>query len=234
MGNYNGTIRCGYCHGEGHNSRTCPTKLERLQRNFENAKESDSYVDYYGRQIAKMTGKNPETGESIKRRYEGYGRKCSYCKEHGHNRRKCEQLSADVTRYAALTAKTRAAQRALMIEQGVGVGAMVRWSGGVYLVETVKVGKCHPKDRHVQVKLRPMNPSQRVGWMSVIEDPDQSRYSGYTVLSPVNADQINKSLPDDWETQPLDIKDESLAHSPFEKGQARDRYYWNRVDESGD
>ncbi len=234
MGNYNGTITCSHCYSEGHNKRTCPDRLERLERQYGAAKESGEYADYYGRQIAKMTGKNPETGESTKRRYEGYGRKCSYCKEYGHNRRKCEQLSADITRYAALTATCRAEQRVLMLQQGIGVGAMVQTrsygDGGMYLVEAVTAGHVHPKNKQVHMRLRPLKTSLRPVSVAIIADPEQSSYSGYKVVAPINSEQVAKCLPAGWETQPLDIKDEQLQNNPFAKGEQRDRFYWREID----
>ena len=234
MGNYNGTIRCGHCYNEGHNKRTCPDRLERLSRQYEQAKKSGGMSDYYGRQLAKMTGANPETGEKTSRRYEGRGRTCSYCKESGHNRRKCDQLGADITRYAALTATCRAEQRALMLEQGIGVGAMVQTrsygDGGMYLVEAVVVNHVHPKNKQVHMRLRPLKTSLRPVSVAIRPDPEQSSYSGYKVVAPINSEQVAKCLPAGWETQPLDIKDEQLQNNPFEKGQARDYWYWKEID----
>jgi hypothetical protein len=235
MGNYNGTIRCGYCYESGHNSRTCPTKLERAQRRYDNAKESGDHVDYYASQVARMTGENPETGAKRSRRNESWGRKCSYCKESGHNRRKCEQLSTDITRYAALTSTVRAEQRALMIEQGIGIGAMVQTNSygesQMYLVENIKVGKVHPKSPRVTAILRPINPALRVTTTHILPENKQSSYSGYKVLSPVSAEQINQCLPGDWEEQPLDVKDAELTQNPFGKGESRDYYFWREQDD---
>ena len=234
MGNYNGTITCGHCYQTGHNKRTCPSRLERLQRNFEEAKESGSYAEYYGRQIAGMTGTDPTTGAKRSRRTE-YGRKCSYCRDYGHNRRKCGTLASDLTRYAALTETVRAEQRALMLEQGIGVGAMVKTNhygeAAMYLVEKINLGICHPKAQRVAMVLRPINPAHRVTRCAIKPEAEQSSYNGYTVLSPVTAEQITSCVPDGWETQPLDVKDEELENNPFAKGEARDHYFWTRQDE---
>ena len=233
MGNYNGTIRCGYCYNEGHNSRTCPVKLERAQKRLESAKQEGAHVEYYARQVARMTGVNPETGAKRTRRNESWGRKCSCCKESGHNRRKCTTLASDITTYAVLTAETRAAARSMMIEQGIGIGAMVeRTSYGdksMYLVESIECRFVHPKDKCVKARLRPLNPAQRPTSMQ-IDEQDESTYNGYSVVAPVTVDQINQSLPGDWEEQSLDLKASELSHSPFKKGESRDYYYWRDID----
>ena len=233
MGNYNGTITCSHCYSEGHNKRTCPDRLERLQRNFEQAKESGGYSEYYGRQIAGMTGTAPTTGSKQRRRTE-YGRKCSYCRDHGHNRRKCETLATDLTRYALLTQAVRAEQRALMLEQGIGIGAMVQTNsygdGNLCLVEKINLGVCHPKDKRVRMILRPINPAQRVSGMEIKPESEQSSYSGYKVLSPVTAEQIASCVPDGWEAQSLDVKDGELGNNPFGKGEQRDHYFWQNQD----
>jgi len=235
MGNYNGTIRCGFCYNEGHNSRTCPQKLERTMRHLKAAKENDEHVEYYARQVARMTGTNPETGEKRSRRNEGWGRKCSYCKESGHNRRKCEQLASDITRYAVLTQEVRAEQRALMLEQGIGIGAMVQTNnygdGYLCLVENIKLGVCHPKSKRVAMTLRPINPAMRVTTQEIKPEVEHSGYAGYTVLSPVTAEQIERCVPDGWEAQPLDMKNGELDNNPFGKGDPRDHYFWRDHDQ---
>ena len=110
MGNYNGTVRCGHCYQQGHNKRSCPRKLENLQRQYAEAKDGTTnshYVEYYAQQIAKMTGTNPETGATRKRRNESYGRKCSYCREGGHSRRTCPTLKEDQRNYRRMSSVVR-------------------------------------------------------------------------------------------------------------------------------
>ena len=128
MGNYHGRIRCSYCYEYGHNKRTCPERLARIQRNLESEKEGEGrYTEYYARQIAKMTGVNPETGEKTGRRDESRGRVCSYCNERGHNRRTCQQLKSDLARYAVMTREARQEIRDWALQDGIGIGAMVKY-----------------------------------------------------------------------------------------------------------
>jgi len=232
MGNYNGTVRCSHCYNSGHNKRSCPQKLERMQKHYETEKAAGgAHVDYYAGQLARQTGVNPETGAKQRRRTE-YGRTCSYCKEGGHNRRKCGTLATDRVRYALLTQKIRAEQRALMLEQGCGIGAMLQTEQygdvSMWLVSAINVTNVHPKNTRVSMTLRPLNPAERVTGKTIAPASEQNRFGQYKVLSPVTADQITTQLPDDWETSPVDV--DTLNNAPFDKGEGRDSYFWREVD----
>ena len=165
MGNYNGRIRCGFCYEYGHNSRTCPEKKARLERNLEAAKEDDGrYTEYYAHKIAKMTGVNPETGEEVKRRDESRGRVCSYCNARGHNRRTCATLKSDLARYAVMTREARQEVRAWALEDGIGIGAMVKYkeygysdSSTLMMVEALNIQYTHARQRYYNVTLRPVS-----------------------------------------------------------------------------
>ena len=244
MGNYNGTIRCGYCYNEGHNSRTCPTKLERAQRRLESAKENGEHVDYYAQQVSRMTGVNPETGAKRSRRNESYGRVCSYCKERGHNRRTCETLKSDLVRYAAMTREARQEVRAWATEDGIGVGAMVKYSGAyaddsvLMLVEAVHIQHTHARQRHYNVTARPISGVGRVQTMT-IQSPTHrtestSRYSTrIEVVGKLTAEQMAAQLPESWVDECPDWKKppEALQSSVFDKGESRVHHFWYEHDE---
>jgi len=131
MGNYNGSVRCGHCYEQGHNKRSCPTYTERIQRRYEEAKASgeQSNVRYYAGMLAKRTGVNPETGESVSRRNESRGRRCSYCRDYGHSRRTCPALKQDVANYVRMASVVRRDMLASMREHGMGTGALVTVEG---------------------------------------------------------------------------------------------------------
>ena len=234
MGNYNGTVRCSHCYNSGHNKRSCPSRLERAQKNYEREKENGGdHADYYARQLARQTGTNPETGEKVKRRDESYGRQCSYCRESGHNRRKCETLATDRIRYALLTQKVRADQRTLMLAQGCGVGSMIQTQEygetSMWLVSAINITNVHPKQTRVGMTLRPLNPANRVTGKTICPETEQNAWNGYKVLSPVTASQIATQLPTDWETSPVDV--DTLDNAPFAKGESRDHYFWRQMDD---
>jgi hypothetical protein len=139
--------RCGVCHERGHNSRTCPVELTRLQNRF---KQTSGYVETYkseGRpsqveyyegvtsrlaaKIAARTGIHPITKKAAKK---GGTRRCSYCKYKfgvvsvealGHTRRTCAALKDDLKNAYKLNAKYRAHIYKLLLDLGVGIGALI-------------------------------------------------------------------------------------------------------------
>ena len=74
--------RCGYCHRRGHNRATC----ERLKQDVRENPGSYTAKRYRARQAAKeeRAGSN---GKAT--------RKCSYCKNTGHNKKTCPKIAAD-------------------------------------------------------------------------------------------------------------------------------------------
>ena len=245
MGNYNGTIRCGYCYERGHNSRTCPVKLERMEKRLAAAKaEGGNHVEYYAERVASMTGVNPETGEKRKRRNEGMGRQCSYCKEYGHNRRTCPTLSKDLARYAVMTRVAREEVRRWAIEDGIGIGAMVQYSeyGGtspvLMMVESINLQSVHGRQRYYRATLRPLSGVGRKHTVSV-QSPDQrhaaatSRYaSSLTVAGKLTAEQMTAQIDEEWVYADIDWKNppDDLHNNVFEKGEQRVFHFWHDHD----
>ncbi len=242
MGNYNGTIRCGYCYERGHNSRTCPVKLERMEKRLENAKaDGGNHVEYYAEAVARMTGVNPETGEKKKRRNEGMGRQCSYCKDYGHNRRTCPVLSKDLARYAVMTREARQEVRAWALEDGIGIGAMVQYSeygyesAGLMMVEAINLQSVHGRQRYYQVTLRPLSGAGRKHTVSV-QSPEnrqanaESRYaSSLTVAGKLTTEQMAAQIDEEWIYEDIDWKKppEGLHNNVFEKGEQRVFHFWH-------
>ena len=241
MGNYNGTIRCGYCYNEGHNSRTCPTKLERAERRLESAKESGEHVEYYAQQVSRMTGVNPETGAKRSRRNESYGRVCSYCKERGHNRRTCETLRSDLVRYAAMTREARQEVRQWALEDGIGIGAMVQYkeayseTATTMLVEALDLQCTHARQRHYSATLRPISGIGRKTTVTVQSaehrNSSHDRYSNrLTVVGKLTAEQIATQIPESWVAECPDWKLSGIQSNVFEKGAARQYHFWHDHD----
>jgi hypothetical protein len=244
MGNYQGNIRCSHCYETGHNKRTCPAKLERLKRNYESAVVDGNHVDYYGRQIARMTGTDPKSGEKTSRRYEGHGRTCSYCQEGGHNRRKCETLASDKQRYSALTFSARFQAKELLMARGIGIGAMVkvdRWGETImYLVSALDLDMVHAQNPAPSMVLRPINKSHRQQTMRVspLTDHAASYAHEQQVVGPLKPEQVAAQISDEWLDSeptygPKDGKDHTDSIVPcdiFVKGARRDHYFWQEQD----
>lgn len=243
MGNYNGQVRCSYCYEYGHNRRTCPERLARLQKNLEHEKSDSSqgrYTEYYAHQIAKMTGVNPETGEKRSRRNESWGRKCSYCGERGHNRRTCETLKSDLARYAVMTRETRQEVRDWALTDGIGIGAMVKYKEYGYstettlmMVEALDLQCTHARQPNYKVMLRPISGVGRK-FKVAISSPEQreaqtSNYSSsIEVVGKLTPEQMAAQIDEEWIYECPDWKNPpaDLAANIFEKGESRN-YFWD-------
>ena len=68
---YNGTVRCSFCHGTGHNRRSCPE----LKKYCEENPDSD-WAKFETHRKARKNKK-----------------RCGFCGETGHNKRACPQLA---------------------------------------------------------------------------------------------------------------------------------------------
>ena len=250
MGNYRGNVRCSYCYERGHNRRTCPERLERLQRNLEIEQNGDGrYENYYAHQIAKMTGENPVTGEkNVKRRNESGGRQCSYCKEYGHNRRTCPVLKKDLARYKQLTAETRRTVREWALQDGVGVGAMVKYKRYGYeepklmMVAALNLQITHARQPHYVAHLKSLDGRTRDEIVAVNnperrEEFNKSRYSSQLYLvGPLNPEQMAAQISEAWTEECPDWKSppDGLCDSLFNKGASRDYLFWRQHDEARD
>ncbi len=108
---YNGTVRCGYCGGEGHNRRSC----EDLREYAENNPDSWTARQYKRRKEAASA--------------RSQNRRCSFCGKSGHNRRSCQSLKI----YRDDLIEKEVAWRRQVIggikERGLGIGALVRYNG---------------------------------------------------------------------------------------------------------
>ena len=68
---YNGTVRCSFCHGTGHNRRSCP-------------------------ELKKYCEENPDSNWAkfeTHRKARKSKRRCGHCGETGHNKRTCPELA---------------------------------------------------------------------------------------------------------------------------------------------
>ena len=246
MGNYHGRIRCGFCYEYGHNSRTCPEKKARLERNLEASKEDGGrHAEYYANQIAKMTGVNPETGEKRGRRDESRGRVCSYCNERGHNRRTCETLKKDLARYAVMTREARQEVREWALQDGIGIGAMVKYKEYGYsnedatlmMVEAINLQATHARQRYYSVTLRPISGVGRK-MNTTVQSPklraeNTSHYaSRIEVAGKLTAEQMAAQIDEEWVYADIDWKNppEGIQQSVFEKGECRVFHFWHEHD----
>lgn len=154
MGNYRGTVRCGFCRERGHNKRGCQDYTASLKTQHEQyqrwvAEETDEVLlTRYNRrlenisaQLAKRTGVDPNTGKKVNR---ASTRKCSYCKyKHGswsdkgvgHTRRTCVELKDDYAESVRTNAVFRKQVLKSLRAHGLGVGALVRMQVSGYFTD---------------------------------------------------------------------------------------------------
>ena len=243
MGNWNGTVRCGYCCQRGHNRRSCPSYTATVQRHYQNAKDSGiaSDITYYAAQVAKRTGVNPETGNARSRRNESMGRRCSYCREYGHTRRTCGSLKDDHRNYRRMASVVRRDMLARMQEHGFGVGSLVTlavscWNEeareyqdttSAYLVTKIKWQDIGPHNEFGNSCVGAMavkDPSNQA-WMTMpteVSGSEENRYSrAPEIVGATAPEKINP--PSAWTAG---ARAEEGENAPFEKGEPRQEYWW--------
>ena len=153
MGNYRGKVRCTVCYQTGHNKRTCPKQTERLTNILEahqkrlaaavdsvHAKMFERQIDEVAHRIAKRTGVNPVTGETLAKGKRGPVRRCSYCKSknrdisvgQGHTRRTCETLKLDIEQAHKINRAYRVGARESLRASQVGLGTLIKKNSSGY------------------------------------------------------------------------------------------------------
>jgi hypothetical protein len=241
MGNYNGTVHCGHCGKQGHNKRSCPTFTERIRERYADAKETGSPdLEYYARALAKRTGVNPESGEKQGRRYEGYGRKCSYCREQGHSRRTCSSIKDDHRNYRRMAQVIRKDMLSGMREHGFGIGSLLTMVTNEWCQSAGKYEEITQAYLVTAIKWENIGPHNQLGDNCVktisVKDPSyqpilsiptevtgstENRYNRAPVLvGATPSEKINP--PSAWTAGARAEENASI----FEKGQTRDDYWF--------
>jgi len=108
---WNGTVRCGSCHENGHNKTGCPE----LRKAWE--KDPDSYK---GRQWATILARKARP------------KVCGYCDEDGHTRAGCDTMKAHKSQFQEDLILWRMALVKWMKDTGLGVGALVKCDDASY------------------------------------------------------------------------------------------------------
>lgn len=249
MGNWNGTVKCGYCGFRGHNRRSCKALTDRWERRYEQAIEDgdDQRREYAAIQLARRTGTNPDTGAKRARRTE-MGRSCSYCKVRGHTRRTCPTLKADKQNYRRMTAVVRREMLGKMRQAGLGVGSLVtivesRWDSDsnsyldvtrAYMVTDLDWDQIHPHNQNGvdALKVADIKNPTASGLLALPTEVTGSHERWRNVpklAAPVAADKI--SSPSAWLAGAGDWIDADEI-GPFQKGEPRNITYWNWSDDA--
>ena len=113
MTRYRSSPTCSHCWTTGHTKRGCPKYREKAEAWLEENKDNkDAYKPHYVQQVEryKNIGKN---------------RKCSWCDEHGHNKRSCTARKGASTKNISKNKEWRAEVLEKLKEAGLGVGALL-------------------------------------------------------------------------------------------------------------
>ena len=127
---YKRTVTCSHCHMRGHNKSGCPEWKKYIEIRRTNYGDHDWRVSDYDAKRARKASS-------------AANRKCSYCGEQGHNRAGCSKLKAAMESFRGRNVEYRQNVLAALIENGLGPGAMVkytqRWSScsRVYMVTEI-------------------------------------------------------------------------------------------------
>lgn len=110
---WNGTVRCRYCHNEGHNVKGCPDR-----KTF----------------VKKHQGQDTWEGTRANALYERYdvnknrkARTCKWCRETGHDIRKCPDIKERVSALAEKCLDARVLIQERMLDHEFGVGSLVKY-----------------------------------------------------------------------------------------------------------
>lgn len=106
-----GTVTCSNCWQRGHNRRGCPALRERMVARIKNDPD-----DWRARQYFEK-----------KERSKGKNKKCGYCKNPGHQRRTCKELTHAKATAVRLCAEWRKDFIVALKDKGVGIGSLVEF-----------------------------------------------------------------------------------------------------------
>lgn len=121
-----GTVHCRYCHNAGHNVKTCEVLANWV-------KEDPYERAYYVEQRYKVRF-DERNGNRLPPKEQ---KKCSYCGEHGHDKRKCDSRLEDLVHSLKENKHYRKNFIAWANDKGFGVGALVSLYRSMYLVTDV-------------------------------------------------------------------------------------------------
>jgi hypothetical protein len=210
---WNNTVTCSHCYNEGHNRRGCLKLKEYVVENPES---------YEAR--AEDRRKSRETTRS-----------CSYCKQAGHNRKTCEPLKLDVQNASKVNSVWRENVHQYLMENGIGVGALVRYKAGwdgemLGMVKQIVWDKATFKGKKDGysgdfIVVTPLKDIAERGGHSIRLPEDcedstsENQYSGrqriLEIVSPLTASAVESQIPSDWVLGTSGIKslfDESTQH----------------------
>ena len=219
---YHGSVYCGWCCNKGHNKRGCPERKKHIRDHPDSYEASKQHAEE-------------------KRRTDRGPRKCTYCDTAGHNRKTCAPLKSDRQFITAHYKERRTIIAERLVEEGLGVGALVdarsRYDGDAMATVTgfdwkdLNGNLEGDMDPTITVSLLVQRFDERsVRWHHVNLDMAHRKYhpevhegaNASVVASPLAPQDVRACFPAGW----LDgtcYKEQRF----FEKGQGRHYFFCN-------
>ena len=173
MARYRRSPRCSWCYKEGHTKNHCP-EIKKA------AAEGDAWAI---RQVERQK-------KSVS------NRQCSYCGETGHNKRGCSKLKADKALYEQVVQTFHKERQEVMLEKGVTVGSLVRWTNRTNKTETIAmITEIHTKshdNKHFRVPSWDWMHEARTNHK--FSDEVMSGYNNYSHVAPNVNDDVGVSI----------------------------------------
>ena len=215
-GNYKRTCRCSECYEVGHTRRTCP----------------EIYPDGTPAQKQK---ERKEANAEKRRKARAAGikvdRKCTYCGETGHQRRKCSTLKKDSKKMVKAALEYRKYIRENLEEMGAGVGALLkvtreenRWNERKETHEYTPVSDYLMVTKIALDKMLPWG-NWYVGKRYDSTDPRHNQHNNATTLMYISANYRHADLFDTYQN-PL-IVSSTVDENHLDRNRQR---YWNLTD----
>ena len=242
---YNGTVHCRHCYGKGHNRRTCPQLTDQYKRRAVNElNNGEGREGYWHGEYAKRTGywldpdtqENGEKATELKKSRASGTRRCKYCAKTGHNTRTCPELKEAKATAIRETREYREAALAVLVERGIGIGALVQTrrydSTLAYMVKGINWNAMTHRSGNNNssiINLEILNPSLVSGWQRNNQIPvppvnaESTNWDAYEVIGPVPGAAVPLTIPDGW------LEDTSWLEGMFEGAQSPN-WHENRYD----
>jgi hypothetical protein len=199
---YNRTVYCGHCGARGHNRRGCAQRKDYIANN------PDSYTARREATMAERRKNRP--------------RRCSYCSQSGHNARKCEVKAKDKVILAQKLSHNRAIIMEKMIENGMGIGALIkinrtyRRNEDYYLLTGVRWDLT---DEPTRVLMEIVDVADGKSHF-IAQSVQPNDYDNVEVMSAIDKEEVRRIFPMNWRLGTL--YDEETY---FSKGSPRQ--YWH-------
>ena len=126
-----GTVRCSFCNSEGHNITSCYFVESTAIHTLEALKNDPDYQPTYTEKRALMELKRREERKVKLKKAVRNKPKCSFCRQSGHKRNKCDKLNDFKAHVLQANRNWRTAFVSHMNYNGYGIGSLIEMPRGM-------------------------------------------------------------------------------------------------------